>query len=349
MGALAPSALAAPASIAPSHLVAGTTKTITVTASACAAPEIQISGKAIGGSAELSSHGNHTFTGKVHVPASVSGPQTLSLRCGGGNYGSVTVTVGGGHHGGGVPGHGGSGSDKHPAPPGTLIARIGWHYTDETVFPIQHAEAVRVVWGACVKAGGTVLGFPKGKHLYPFDDPRSEKAGRLLATLSGPVLDPKDRFSVNMYVGDLAKPHSGEIPLECKRLKNHGVSGPLVTAFTGKLNIKYVRQDANFDPANKLGAMAEFGVEPGSTQNIVETNIACGEIGTETVSVTSDAIQDADGNHTVVFTRSAASEHSIKVAAYYADVTTADVATGQYPAIVSCGTGRVGVGKIRVG
>jgi hypothetical protein len=34
------------------------------------------------------------------------------------------------------------------------------------------------------------------------------------------------------------------------RLQNGGHSAPLVTAFTGKLSIKYVRQSINFDPAN---------------------------------------------------------------------------------------------------
>lgn len=352
---LAPSALAAPASISPSHLTAGKITTITVTASACSAPQIQISGPAIGGTVTLSHAGHpaHVFAGKVLVSKSAgTGAKTLSLRCSGGNYGSVTVTVGGGSgsggSGSGSGGAGGKGSGKQAAPAGTLIARIGWHYINESVFPIQHADDVRVHWGACVKAGGTVLSFPAGNHLIPFDDPRSEKAGHLLATLSGPVLDPNDLFSVSMYVGDLAKPHFTKITLKCLRLKNHGVSGPLVTAFTGKLKVKYVRQDQNFDPAGKLGAMPEFGIPTGSTQTYVETNIACGEVGTQTVSVTSDAILDASGSHTVVFTRSAASQHNLKTASFYGQVTTADVAPGQYPAIISCGTGRVGVGKVRV-
>ena len=348
-GVLAPAALAAPASISPSHLTAGKIVAIAVKASACSAPELQISGPAIGGTVFLSHSGQpaHTFAGKVLVSTSAgTGTKTLSLRCAGGNYGSVKVTV---SHGSGSGGSGSGGSGTHAPPAGALVARIGWHYIDESLFPTEHAGDVTIHWGACAKLGGTVIDFPAHQHLFPFDDPASEKKGFLMARLSGPPLDPGDPFTVHMYVGDLAHPHTQTITLRCMRLQNGGHSGPLVTAFTGTLKVKYVRQDINFDPAHVLDAMAEFGLVQGSTTSIVETNLACGEVGTQTMTLTSDAFApDANGGHTIVFTRSAGTQHSLKKAAFYAQVTTAAVPNGTYPVTVSCGSGQVGVGKILV-
>jgi hypothetical protein len=347
---LAPSALAAPASISPSHLTAGKLTTITVTASACSAGEIQISGPAIGGTVTLSNAGHpaHVFAGKVLVSTSAgTGTRTLSLRCSGGNLGSVTVKVA---HGSGSGGSGsGKGSGKHTPPAGTLIARIGWHYIDDSVFPTAHAGDVTIHWGSCAKLGGTVIAFPAHLHLYPFDDPRSEKKGFLMATISGPPEDPSDPFKVHMYVGDLAHPHTQTITLRCMRLQNGGHSGPLVTAFTGKLTVKYVHQDINFDPAHLIDAMPEFGLEQGATTSVLETNLACAEIGTQTISLTSDAFApNPAGGHTVVFTRTPGTQHNVKLAAYSAQVTTAAVPNGTYPVTVTCGTGQVGVGKILV-
>jgi hypothetical protein len=235
-----------------------------------------------------------------------------------------------------------------PAPAGTLIARIGWHYTSD-LFTTSHSGDVTIHWGACAKAGGTVIDFPKHKHLYPFNDPRAEKAGFLMATISGPPLAASDPFKTHMYVGDLAAPHDAMITLRCMRLQNGGHSGPLVTAFTGKLPIKYVRQSINFDPANVLGAMPEFDLFTGGNGRQVETNLACGEVGTQTMSLTSPAFAPNDsGSQTVVFTRTAGTAHSLKEAEFEANVTTSGVPAGTYPATVKCGTGAVGIGKILV-
>jgi hypothetical protein len=344
-GVLAPPAMAAPASITPSHVTAGKVVKLTVTAPACAAPEIELSGSIIGGNVFLSHAGEpaHAFAGHVLVAASASaGTHTLSLRCSGGSYGSVHLSVG---HG--APSK--SGPGKQPDPAGTLVARIGWHYTSD-LFTTSHFGDETIHWGACAKAGGTVIDFPKHKHLYPYEDPRAEKAGFVMATLSGPPLDPSDPFKTHMYVGDLATPHSAMITLRCMRLQNGGHSGPLVTAFTGQLPIKYVRQNIDFDPPNVLGAMPEFDLVPGRDDLRVETNLACGEVGTQTMSLTSPAFApDANGGQTVIFTRSAASQHSIKQAEFDASVQTADVPDGTYPVTVACGSGQVGVGKILVG
>jgi hypothetical protein len=194
-----------------------------------------------------------------------------------------------------------------------------------------------------------VIDFPKHKHLYPFNDPRAEKAGFLMATISGPPLAASDPFKTHMYVGDLAAPHDAMITLRCMRLQNGGHSGPLVTAFTGKLPIKYVRQSIDFDPANVLGAMPEFDLFTGGGGRQVETNLACGEVGTQTMSLTSPAFAPNDsGSQTVVFTRTVGTAHSLKQAEFEANVTTAAVPAGNYPVTVKCGTGAVGVGKILV-
>jgi hypothetical protein len=242
-----------------------------------------------------------------------------------------------------------------PKPPAaTFVARIGWYYVGDAgaPFPIAHHQAQVVKWGACAKAGGTQIWFPKGQHLYPdpTGNPTAVKDGFPIATLSGPPLDPSDPFTTELYVGDLATEHSGTITLACKRLKNDGHSGPLVTAFTGKLKIKYVHQNINFDPSGALGALPEFDLlEGGQSATVVDSNLACGEIGTTQLSVTSDAIApDSKGSHTVVFTRTSETAHSLKDAEYRGVVTTADVPAGNYPATIECGTGQVGIGKIFV-
>jgi hypothetical protein len=242
-----------------------------------------------------------------------------------------------------------------PKPPtATFVARIGWYYVGDAgaPFPIAHEQAAVVKWGACAKAGGTQIWFPKGQHLYPdpTGNPTAVKLGVPIASLSGPPLNANDPFTTEMYVGDLAKEHSGTITLTCKRLKNHGESGPLVTAFTGKLKIKYIHQDINFDPSAALGALPEFDlVEGGQTATVVETNLACGEPGTTQMSVTSDAIApDSTGSHTVIFTRNPKTANSLQEAEYTGVVTTADVPAGNYPATIECGTGQVGIGKIFV-
>jgi hypothetical protein len=343
-GVLAPAALAAPATISPTHLTAGKIVAISVKASACSASELQISGPAIGGTVSLSHSGQpaHTFAGKVLVSASAgTGAKTLSLRCAGANYGSVQVTV--------SHGSGSGGSGTHAPPAGTLVARIGWHYIDDPVFPTQHAGDVKILWGACAKLGGTHIYFPAHQHLFPYDDPTAEKKGFPIASISGPPLAASDPFTGHMYVGDLAHPHTQTITLRCMRLHNGGHSGPLVTAFTGQLTVKYVRQDINFDPPHLIDAMPEFGLIQGSTTSVVETNFACAEIGTQTISLTSDAFApDSNGGHSVVFTRSAGSQHSVKNAEFSAQVSTAAVPNGTYPVTVTCGSGRVGVGKILV-
>ncbi len=344
-GVLVPSAMAAPASITPSHVTAGKVVKITVTAPACPAAQIEVSGSVIGGNVFLSHAGEpaHAFAGHVLVaPSASAGTHTLSLRCSGGSYGSVQISV---THG--APSTGGAG--KHAPPAGTLVARIGWHYTSD-LFTTAHVGDERLHWEACAKAGGTVIDFPKHAHLYPYDDPRAEKAGFLMARLSGPPLDPSDPFTTHMYVGDLATPHSATLTVRCMRLQNGGHSGPLVTAFTGQLPIKYVRQDINFDPPNVLGAMSEFGLTPGRDDLRVETNLACGEVGTQTMSLTSPAFApDASGAQTVIFNRSATSQYSIKQAEFDAPVQTADVPDGTYAVTIACGSGRVGVGTILVG
>lgn len=84
---LAPSAMAAPASITPSHVTAGKVVKLSVTAPACSAPEIELSGPVIGGNVFLSHAGEpaHTFAGHVLVAASApAGAHRLSLRCSGG-------------------------------------------------------------------------------------------------------------------------------------------------------------------------------------------------------------------------------------------------------------------------
>jgi hypothetical protein len=242
-----------------------------------------------------------------------------------------------------------------PKPPaGTFVARIGWYYVGDAgaPFPIAHKQAQVVKWGACAKAGGTQIWFPKGQHLYPdpTGNPTAVKDGFPIATLSGPPLDASDPFSTELYVGDLATEHSGTITIACKRLKNDGHSGPLVTAFTGKLKIQYVHQNINFDPSGALGALPEFDLlEGGQSATVVDSNLACGEIGTPQLSVTSDAIApDSKGSHTVVFTRTSETAHSLKDAEYRGVVTTADVPAGNYPATIECGTGQVGIGKIFV-
>jgi hypothetical protein len=236
----------------------------------------------------------------------------------------------------------------------TFVARIGWYYVGDAdaPFPIAHRPAQVVKWGACAKAGGTQIWFPKGQHLYPdpTGDPTAVKLGFPIATLSGPPLNASDPFTTEMYVGDLATEHSGTITIACKRLQNDGHSGPLVTAFTGKLKIKYAHENINFDPSSALGAMPEFDLlEGGQSATVVESNRACGEIGTTQLTVTSDAIApDSTGSHTVVFTRTSETAHSLKDAEFRGVVTTADVPAGNYPATITCGTGQVGIGKIFV-
>jgi hypothetical protein len=161
-----------------------------------------------------------------------------------------------------------------------------------------------------------------------------------MASLSGPPLNPKDPFSAEIYIGDLASPGKTSLTLKCLKLK-HGKLAPI---FSAPLKTEYVRQDVNFYPPNVFTAepqMIFLGTEP-QTQTVA--NRSCQELGTPSITISSPAIAAP------TYTTLPADGGTIQSEGLYKGTVTPskEAHEGEYEAVVSCGTGRVGVGTVRV-
>jgi hypothetical protein len=232
---------------------------------------------------------------------------------------------------------GGSTQVTKAKPTGVFKARIGWFYTDSPDFPQTKAGPLILHWGSCAKAGGVQAVFPVGAHIYEGDNGEFAKNKPAKALLSGPPLNPSDPFKAILYVGDLAQPGTKNLTMQCVGL----VKGKLKTLFTGPLKTEFVRQDVNFKPPNSITAinlLDIFGTEP-TTQDVIARS--CSEPGTPSITLSSPALGGANAGAFVTLP-----PNDIE-GTFEGLVTPAKGAgPGEYPTVVSCGSGRVGVGVI---
>ena len=220
------------------------------------------------------------------------------------------------------------------APPPTVFkARIGWYYTDSPDFSQSKVNPLILHWGSCATAGGVHIAFPSGAHLYEGDNGEFSKPP--VALLSGPPLKASDPFKAILYVGDLAKPGTKTLTVKCMGL----VKGKLKTLFTGPLKTEYVRQDAQFTLKSSISdfnLLDLIGTEP-TTASVL--NRSCSEPGTTSITLTSPVL--AGGSATV--------PASDELGTFEGLVTPVKGApAGESEAVVSCGSGRVGVGIIDI-
>jgi hypothetical protein len=215
--------------------------------------------------------------------------------------------------------------------PNVFKARIGWYYTDSPDFSQTKVSPLILHWGSCAKAGGVHIGFPSGAHLYEVDGGEFNKPP--VALLSGPPDNPNDPFKAILYVGDLAKPGTKTLSVKCEGL----VHGKMKTLFSGPLKTEYIRQDNQFTIASSLVAfnlLDLFGTEP-TTASVL--NRSCSEPGTKSITLTSSALASA----TVPL--------SDELGTFEGLVTPVKgTPPGNYETVVSCGSGRVGVGNVAI-
>jgi hypothetical protein len=224
-----------------------------------------------------------------------------------------------------------------PKPPSVFKARIGWFYNDVPDFPQSKVGPLVLHWAPCATAGGVQIGFPTGAHLYEGYNGNFSVKKPPVALLSGPPLNPSDPFKATLYVGDLAQPGTKTLTVKCIGKVND--KGPLKTLFTGPLKTEYVRQDINFSPKSNpvaLDLLDFFGTEP-TTQSVIARS--CSEPGTKSITLSSPAL---GGAHAGAFVTLPASEEP---GIFTGTVTpSTEQSPGEYETVVSCGSGRVGVG-----
>lgn len=226
---------------------------------------------------------------------------------------------------------------KKKPPAGTWVARIGWFYNDEPDFPQQKLSSVEIHWPSCVAAGGVQIYFPLNQHIYGGYDGNFSKSKPAIASIEGPPLNPKDPFVGEIYVGDLAKPGTRDLTLSCM----HQVNGKLVPAITGPLKTKFIHKDVNFAPSvfDALDLVDLFGLVT-RTQTVI--NRSCEEPGTPSITLSSPALAPGPSGGAYV-TVPAGDEDGT----FTGPITpSSSTPVGTYEAVVSCGSGRVGVGKI---
>jgi hypothetical protein len=334
-------ALAAPASISPSTLAAGKTTQVTVKAPACNSYDILLEGSILAGPADLVDSGRkaakaatHAFKGQVVVKASAGkGGHTLSIRCGGGLYGSVHIGIGAS----GAGGSSGSGSGL-----GTVTLQIGKTYA--TTAGAADGDPVggqlTIHWGACLGDKGKSVTFPDDSMIYNADGV-GWPVGAEFAVKSGAFKDPH-----GIYVSPLLKPGTVKENLAC-----HSEFGN--TYRHGKLTIKLVRQVVSDYRSGLSPTGAFLQLAPGL--NGIGSN---GLGDPELVSVPACR----DGNALLTMSSQGLVPNTLTVQNHHIGVTdfegwetrfewlslTAVSTPGNYPITLSCGSGTVATGTLRV-
>jgi hypothetical protein len=224
-----------------------------------------------------------------------------------------------------------------PKPPSVFKARIGWFYTDSPDFPQSKVGPLVLHWAPCATGGGVRIAFPTGAHLFEGDSGKISVKKPPVALLSGPPLNASDPFKATLYVGDLAQPGTKQLAVKCIGK----VHGKLQTLFSGHLTTEYVRQDAELSPKTGLfsfNLLDLFGTEP-STQSVIARS--CSEPGTPSITLSSPAV---GGKGEPAYVTLPASD---ELGTFEGTVTpSSEHPPGEYEAVVSCGSGRVGVGTI---
>jgi hypothetical protein len=330
-------ALAAPASISPSQLTAGKTTTVTVTAPGCNSYDVVLEGAILVGPANLIDTGRkaakaatHKFKGIVLLkPGASGGSHTLTIRCGGGLYGSVHVSVGGSGS------SGGSGL-------GSVTLQIGGTYatTSGAADGDQVQGQLTVHWAACSASKGKQVEFPNSSMIYNADgDGYADGAEFKLA--GGKFTD-----SHGIYVSPLLNPGTVIEKLSCEsefgNVLRHG-------DFKVKL-VRKVMTDYRSD-LSPVGAFQQLA--PGFN------GIGSNGLGTELL-VSVPACRDPKA--LLKMTSTGLVPNSITPLNHHIGVTdfegwetrfefmseTAVATPGDYPLTLSCGSGTIATGTLRV-
>jgi hypothetical protein len=226
----------------------------------------------------------------------------------------------------------------HAKPPaGTFVARIGWFYNDEPDFPQQKMSSVKISWPACVAAGGVNVDFPLNQHIYGGYNGNFSTTEAAVAGIVGPPLNTKDQFVGEIYVGDLATPGTRNLTLSCMHLSH----GKLVAVMTGPLKTKFIHKDVQFSTGSfdSFDQVDLFGLEP-NTYTV--TNRSCEEPGTPSITLSAPLFAPGPKGGAYVTVPAADEDGTFTGLITPAPGTPA----GTYEAVVSCGSGRVGVGKV---
>jgi hypothetical protein len=339
-GALPAQSLAATASIAPSQLPAGKTVDVTVSAAQCSAYDVIISGNALVDSANLIDSGRkaamaptHQFQGQVEVATSAaSGSHSLSVRCGGANYGSVHVTVSHGQSGGGSGGG-----------PGVLTLQLGRTYAHSS--GAADGDLVGQKFGistaACHSSIAKTVVFPKHAGIYNADgvgyDSGAEfnKLGQIFSDSHG------------VYVSPVLQPGSVSEHLACENQ-----FGGVLSHFT--LHIKLVRKAltnyrSKLSPAGAFQAlMPGFnGIDAGGLGSFVFVSVpACRDPQTLLTLKSPGLLPPTitSPNHHIGVTDFEGWETKFAFRSV-----TAVATPGDYPETISCGSGKIATGTLKVG
>jgi hypothetical protein len=221
-------------------------------------------------------------------------------------------------------------------PTTTFEARIGWFYNSFPDFPQQKMEPLVIHWPACAAAGGVKLYFPLKSHIYSEDNGDFSHAEPAVAQIEGGPLNPKDPFIAEIYVGDLATPGNHPLTMSCMSQKH----GHLVAILKAPMKTRFVRKDVNFSPSGLYTAMDQVDMFGLVTREYSVLNRSCEEPGTPSITLSS-----------VIFAANPLGGASVTVpyddepGAFRGPITPANgVPNGKYETVVSCGSGRVGVG-----
>jgi hypothetical protein len=330
-GLLADAADAAGVTITPTSLPAGKTVTITLTLPLCSSSEAELFGNVISqGGAAFASVGNHQFSGKITiVPKAKPGSHSFSVRCAGGNAGSVNVKITGPRH----SGHGQA--QTHASPTGTQILRIGWVYTDE-LYTGTHAGRLKIKWNGCSNAKGYYVDFPDSARVFPFRDPPGPKTHERLLLVNG-------LFVGQPYVGASDPAGTRSVTLSCLNGKKH-------LLFTGHLKVKFIHDLLHFSSSDEpttiqlplLGA----GVTDTNTDDVLVP--ACSDPKVASVTLTSPALAlNAQGLRSVTLPHGTDSPPGVGDPGFTGPITGAtDTPPGTYPVTVACGSGVIGTGSL---
>jgi hypothetical protein len=331
-------ALAAPASISPSTLAPGKTIQVTVNAPGCNAYDVLLEGAILVGPANLIDSGRkaakaatHAFKGQVVVKSGAgNGGHTLGIRCGGGEYGSVHVSVSS------------SGSSGPGSGLGTVTLQIGKTYatTSGAADGDPVGGQLTIHWGACVGDKGKSVTFPNSSLIYNADGV-GWPAGAELAITSGVFKDPH-----GIYVSPLLKPGTVTENLAC-----HSEFGNIYRH--GKLTIKLIRK-VMADYRSGLSPVGAFLQLAPGLNGIGSNGLGDPEI----VSIPACR----DGKALLTMSSPGLVPNEVTVENHHIGVTdfegweahfewlslTAVSTPGDYPITLSCGSGTVATGRLRV-
>jgi hypothetical protein len=337
-GTLPAQSLAASASIAPSQLTAGKTVDVTVSAAQCSAYDVIVSGGILVGPANLIDSGRkaamaptHQFQGQLEVAAAAtSGSHSLSVRCGGGQYGSVHVTVSHGHHGS----SGGS---------GVLTLQLGGTYAHAS--GAADGEAVGQKFGikasSCHSSIAKTVVFPKHAGIYNADGVGYDSGAEF--NKLGPIFSD----SHGVYVSPVLQPGLVSEHLACENR-----FGTVLSHFT--LHIKLVRKvlTSYRSKLSPVGAFQELkpgfnGIDAGGLGSYVFVSVPACRDPKALLTLSSPGL---------VPTTITSPNHHIGVTDFegwetkFAFRTVTAVSTpGDYSETISCGSGKIATGTLRVG